>query len=195
MDHRKDVRRIIEVLDINGICTRLYRRATETVSADGDRRQNVGLCILQTERASRVEAFALRNEPISLLGIRHAKFVYLGGADRPSLRRLHVVTVYIPGEAIDRAGKWPSFIKCWVILLAHRETHAVFLSNVVIDATKKPEVRIGIRQNRRKVIASGSRGAYVGRGIKAENLRGNRINSVARNRIHTGKRASILRCE
>src|SRR5262249_40616131 len=96
VDHRKDIRRIIEVLDINGVGTRLYRRAAETVSVDGDGRQNVGFCILQTELASCVEAFALRHEPIPLLGIGHAKFVYLGRAYRPSFCGLYVVAVDIP---------------------------------------------------------------------------------------------------
>jgi len=195
VDHGEDIRRIIEVLDINGVRTRLYRRAAETVSVDGYRRQNVGLCVLQTKLARRVEAFALRDEPIPLLGIGHAKFVYLGRADCPRLGGLYVVTVYIPGLAINRAGEWPTFAKPWVVLLTDGETHAVSLGNVIIDATKKPEVRIGIGQSRGKVITSGPRGAYVRRGIEAENLCRNRVKAVGGNRIHAGKTSRIFRGE
>ena len=75
----------------------------------------------------RVEPDGVRNKPVALLGVGHAEFVYQGRADRPGIGKLHVVTVNVPGKAVDRARKRSVLIDSGIVLLADRENHTVLI--------------------------------------------------------------------
>ena len=117
-DHGNYVRGVIQILDIDRVCTGCKPRTTLSAAVDVYLRKNVRLGILQTQSGSGVVSNGLRNEPVALFGIGHAEFVHNRRTDCPGVGILHVVAIYIPGKAVDRACERPGLIDPGVVLRA-----------------------------------------------------------------------------
>src|SRR5260370_29488866 len=82
-DQGNYVRGVIQILDIDRVCTGIKPRTTLSAAVDVYLRKNVRLGILQTQSGSGVVSNVLRNEPDALLGIGHAEFVHNRRTDCP----------------------------------------------------------------------------------------------------------------
>ena len=91
---------VIQVFDVNRVCARSNLGTAKSWAADVDCRKNIRLGVLQTQSACRVVPFRLGNKPVALLGVGHAELVHHRRANRPGVGILHVVPIYVPGEAV-----------------------------------------------------------------------------------------------
>jgi hypothetical protein len=75
----ENIRRIVQVLDIDRVRARCQAGAAQSGTIDVDLGKDVGFRVLQPERASSIKTDRKRNKPVALLGVSHAELVHQVG--------------------------------------------------------------------------------------------------------------------